>query len=352
MIQAIFLTAYLYLLLPLLIGVAVCLLFKKTLSASAVYMGGYISYLALFELIVLIETHRNVTYSEFSKDWWHITGIIAGITACVIIILLAKKKWSVASLTEVNKRENLLIICLSLLLTALAILILTPHSQDQTPELARLAISNDALLSIDPKTGTAYTDPASVPGFIFLFYTCGSTITGIDATTLIHLIMPVFLIPFFICTYVQIASILFPDTDPDIGKSCPESFSLTRFRFLYLIMLFYLLTLPFQVHIALTPYRNIWNGVTLAASCILPLLCVTLLGLLRDILERRTKDCRSSDAHIFSVLEPVSSLICLVLCAALCVPYTPALCALMILSAFLISIASLASFGRKRGDLS
>lgn len=334
MIKSIFIIVYIYGLLPLLIGTAVTLLAKRHVNLPQLYVSGYVIYLALFEVIVIWQTHNLASLTHLSRFWKVLTLILSVLALCSIaisIISIRKSHMSHARILPCFNRESWMIIGLTIVLTLLSIFFLVPHALDNTPELARMSLTNDSFFSLDPSTGAAYTDPSALPGYMHLFYAFGSTMTGIDVTTLIHLIIPIFLIPLFVCIYVSIARILFPD----------EEKKHDRFRFVCLISLFYFLMLPLEAHIALAPYRNIWNGITLATSCLLPLILVICLDLTRHFTFDNTKP-------VFLIANSVIGLICLTLAIKLCIPYGPVLCGLFVLATILIILAGI--LWRMRSD--
>ena len=224
--------AYLYGLLPFLMGIAIFLLSKRRMRLSQMYVSGYSLYFALFEIIVAWETHRHASYTRFARYWEisiYILTIIVLFYISFSIIKIKKnhgsylQEFSFSSAFHDKKhyglrRSNGIIIGSTVFLVLLSVLFLVPQAFDQTPELARLSLSNDTFFSLDPTTGLSYTDSSAFPGCLHLFYAFGSTITGINVTTLIHLIMPFFMIPLFVCTYVIIANILFPDEEKS-GKA-------------------------------------------------------------------------------------------------------------------------------------
>ena len=350
MIKAILLIVYLYGFLPLLIGAALFLLSYRTPSSSSkqgyasIYVSGYVVYLALFELLIICDTHRQESYNQLVTDWKRAILFITLISIVCLslgVYLFQKRKGNSQNMSDPfkgtvknnqslssYKHDCLIFILITMFLTILAILFLVPHALDDTPELARMTLSNDRFFSVDPLTGLEYAENAAYPGPIHLLYAFGSTITGIDVTTLIHLVMPLFMIPFFICCYVIIARLLFPDKKDSRDRTC----------FVLLVILFYLLMLPLEAHIALSPYRNIWNGTTLAGSCLFPLLCAICLVALRSLITQHT-----SNSNSIQLLKTLINIICLSLAIKLCVSYGVILCMIFVLSSIVITIGFIIS---------
>ncbi len=326
MIRAIILTAYLYALLPLMIGFAVASLARHRVNLPLMYVTGYVIYLALFELLAALEFHRNVSYTRLVRYWKLSVYVITIIAILCIVYGLFKAKSHGKSLIMRFSREAVITVIVTLILIGLGVLFLVPHALDDTPELARLSLAGDSFFSVNPATGSAYTDTSAYPGYLHLFWAFSSTITGIDVTTLIHIILPVFIIPFFVCTYVSIGQALFP-----LGEN-----AIDRYRFVWLVLLFYTLMIPLDSHIALTPYRNIWNGTTLAASCLLPLFVATCVKLLRFV-----TDNQSTPVPV--LLNTLIGLLCLSLSVKLCVSYGLVLCGLFILASAIMTVVYLLS---------
>ena len=132
------------------------------------------------------------------------------------------------------------------------------------------------------------------------------------------------MIPFFVCSYTMIANILFPEEEP----------SRDRFHFVWLILLFYTLMVPLEGHIAFAPYRNIWNGVTLAASCLLPLFVITCIKLIQ-LFTANSSFTRSA------LLNSLIGLICLALSIRLCISHGLILCGLFILATIILILVNL-----------
>ena len=149
--------------------------------------------------------------------------------------------------------------------------------------------------------------------------------TAINVTTLIHLIIPIFWIPLFVCNYFVIAGLLFTKKDHQQK----------RYHFVWLIEFFYMLLLPLETHIALTPFRNIWNGKTLAASCLFPLLVVFCLQLIRYFVVPKTS---CPDCSVITLSEIIIGLISLCFSIQLCLSFGYVLSSLFILASVLIIV--------------
>ena len=303
MIKATLLTVYLYGLLPFLIGVCICVLSNRRRRLSFAYVSGYLVYLSFFEVLVLFSIRRKDTYSKFVEKWSLLVCALSAITVlCIIlcILLVARRsdeKFIRPIIACPCSRENRITILITITLTIVAIVFFVPHAFDDTPEFARLVLATDTLWQPANESFTFAAEKPSSLGYLYLYYAYGSTLTGIDVTTLIHLIMPLFMLPFFVCVYVQISMILLPE----------NKHQKQRFCFVWLVMLFYLLMLPLDAHIALAPYRNIWNGITLASSCLIPLFITFCIALSRQLLVCKKKLCWQT---LFSFLERVSMEFC------------------------------------------
>ena len=338
MIKSVLLITYLYFLLPLLIGLAVSWLLSQQTSFPFVFTRGYVCYLALFALITFICEHQNAPYERLINYWTRTIKILSIITLVCIVVsfLFVRKKHTHNRAPSPIKskiknsicfKSNIATAMMTLGLIILAVLFLTPHASDETPELARLTLGNNAFFSLDPSTGTNYAEDTIYPACIHLFYTFGSTTTGIDVTTIIHLLIPIFMIPLFICSYIVISSILFPD----------EQLINRRYHFVWLILLFYLIMLPLEAHIALTPYRNIWNGMTLASSCLIPLFFSLCFELTRKAVFKLSG---ISVKTVLTIPEFSLGLISLALSIRLCVRFSFTICGLFVSTSIVIIIVS------------
>ena len=347
--------SYLYGLLPLLIGLAFTCITRRYSSSrlrrgGISYVLGYLIYLALFECIVLWELKKTTSYIVLVNDWKRVILSITIISViCILIRLLSLctkdltsdgEAISFLSKSEIkkspeNSRYLLASIITSLVLLLISVFLLFPHALDDTPELARLTISNDSFFSIDPLTGKTYASGTVFPGKIHLFYAFGSTLTGINVTTLIHRIIPVFMIPLFIMSYAVISELLFAEEKQDKK----------HFAFVGLVILFYVISIPFETHISVAVFRNIWNGTTLAASCFFPLLFSICLSIARYPTHKTVSGLTTV---VLSIPESVVSIICLSLAIHLCVPYGLPICGLFVLASILVLLSSVVQQRRIR----
>ena len=288
-------------------GVDATLMTKHRTSFSFLYVSGYTIYLSLFEAFMIFQGSRDSSYYQLVGAWnlWIIISSVVAICALIACIIIAKKRYCIIKTYPIS-RISIITIVFTIALLILSVIFLVPHAQDQSPELARLTIESNRLFSLDPRTGMEYTDASAYPGYLFLIYAIGSTLTGIDVTVLIHLLMPVIFIPFFVCCYFLIADILFSEMKQKNVRS----------YFVWLIMLFYLLMIPFETHIAYAPYRNIWNGITLASTCLLPLFASLCVGLIRYY-----NTIKVEKHPVFSVLKLIIMMIILFLSIMLCIRF-------------------------------
>ena len=319
MIKAFLITTYLFIILPLIIGADTTLMTKHRTSFSFLYVSGYAICLSFFETFMIFQGSKDNSYLQLVESWKLWIIVFSVVAICIMIssiIISVKKRTSIITTCPIS-RTNLITVVFTIALIILSIVFFVPHSQDQTPELARLTIKSSRLFSIDPYTGAEYTNASSYPGYLFLIYALGSTLTGIDVTIFIHLFMPVIFIPFFVCCYSLIASILFPEMKQ---KN-------TRTYFVWLILLFYLLMIPFETHISFAPYRNIWNGITLASSCLLPLFASLCIDLTRHFYSNHLESI-----SMFSVLKRIIMIIILSLSIMLCIRFGLMLAIILIVS--------------------
>ena len=333
MIKTVLIILYLYCLLPFLIGTVISLLTRHSLNMPYIYVYGYTVYLSLFSITTIWAEKRNIAYTPFMSMWKLFICIISAIVIVFIILYYLCWHKSLITISKTSNfkvkglsyryRNSIIIVLLTLFLIILAVCFLVPHSLDETPELARLTLRSNAVFSTNPSTGEIYISDSARPGCIHLFYAIGSTLTGIDVTSFIHLIIPVFLIPFFICCYIMIATFLFPD----------KTQSSERFIFIWLSVVFYLLLIPLEAHISMTPFRNIWNGITLSASCFFPLFFAVCVDLIRHCAGLTP---RKKTIPYLSVLETVIMIICIILAVRLCTHYGVILCFLIVLSVFFV----------------
>ena len=341
----------LYGLLPLLIGAAATGLVRVRGSRlAASYVAGYALLLAVFCVVALHSAQDGDPYETLYHLWPIVCIFLA--SGSVIIFVLGtllhraaayRQTASDIHLPPPTKRTRVLLI-ISICLIVFSVLLLVPGARDDTPELARLTLQTKSFFPADPTTGEAFAQSSARPGMIHLFYAVGASLSGMDPTRMLHWVMPVFMIPLYICAYCRIAWVLFPH-----GEDARR-----RFRCVILIILFFLIMTATTAHIGITPLNNSWNGVTLAASCLLPLFfaqCLRMIALLTDTGLTRIKPEVREKSAVIQLISGVAYLIVLAAAAALCVPTGWILCAIQAF-ATVLTVIGLRVYDRKRGGRS
>ena len=337
----------LYGLLPLLIGAALTGLVRVRGSRlAASYVSGYVLLLAVFYLAAVISTSDSDPYDALYHRWPIICIFLASASVIVFVLGLllnrASKARELASdmhMDPPTKRTRILLIT-TICLILFALLLLAPGAHDETPELVRLTLQTKAFFSTDPATGAAYADTAAQPGYIHLFYTVGASLTGFEPTAMLHWALPIAMIPLYICAYCRIAWVLFPREEE--GRR--------RFRFVVLIILFFLIMTTTSAHVGFAVLGNSWNGVTLAASCLLPLYFAQCLAIIRTATDTRSrkKDPRDSRDSYVSLIPRVLSLVVLAAAISLCVP-TGRILAALLAAATVLTVIGLRVYDSRKG---
>ena len=326
MIRTILTTAYLYGLLPLLLGTGAALVRRdERIMPAQLYAAGWALYLCVFSLVSALAIRGGGAYHLFKAYWFRtlIALTVAGVIFCALYVRrLSGPRAALKPLFTMTRRDAILI-CAGILLILFAILFTVPHLQDEMPEYARLTLGSDQIFSIRPESGKPYYASTKVPGALHLLYAAGADLAGTDVTAFIHLAMPVFMLAFFFCCYRSIAYILFPQRADGPQKDIPRETKL--FIFPLCAYAAYLIFTFADVNIALAVYRNIWHTATLAAACLFPLFFACCLGLIRSRSAAQAVKCAAALIIVAGALYS-------------CFTYSPLLCAIVLAAAVITRV--------------
>ena len=343
MILGIAILIAIYGLLPLLIGAAVTGLGRVRGSRfAASYVAGYALLLAVFCLAAVFSARDSEPYDTLYHLWPVICIFLAAVSVIVFVLGLllhrasdARRFASDVHVPAPTKRTRILLV-ITVCLIILSLLLLVPGAKDDTPELARLTLQTKTFFSTDPATGAAYADASAQPGYIHLFYAVGAKLTDMEPTKMIHWALPLFIIPLYICAYCRIAWVLFPREEEGIR----------RFRFVVLVILFFLVMTTTSAHVGFTVLNNSWNGVTLAASCLLPLFFSQCLGIVR--LSTGARGSREKGRPYAEIITKLLYLLVLAAATTLCVPTGRVLTAILA-AATVLTVIGLRIYDSRKG---
>ncbi|MBQ4361838.1 MAG: hypothetical protein II787_02845 [Lachnospiraceae bacterium] len=377
MVKGLIVILYLYGLLPLLLGAGACSLagmcpqggsaqgrlfsvrpFRLPGGFASCCVTGWVIELALMRLMTAAAA-PDASHAAFALRWG-IVCIGAGLAGLGITVfgLAQRRRGQSTGFAGSGSQEphSRLIPVSAVVLILFSILFTVPHLKDMIPELSRLTLASDRFFSVNPANGASYDGAAHLPAGLHLLYTTGAALSGIDVTVLIHVIMPVFLLTFFFCTYIEAGRVLLAASgSSDAGRTDsqdnPEltNTSPARVFFFMSAAVIYLIFTLTPVHIGLAVYRNIWNPATLGASCLYPLFFIWCLELASSKAGRHGKSrglntdghSRNTRLTVPGIILRILRLVLTIAALTLCFTYALVPCALVATAALLIALARL-----------
>ncbi len=299
------LVIYLFFLVPLFAGAlidAVAGVKKKNISGT--YANGFVAMLSMFWCVAVLFLYRGCTLRKLSVVW-----ILATITICLVSILVNKKAiWEyLKRRTALENKCNAIKIARIISFIAILFSVFCVKPQlDQTVQTVMTSIDTNSAYIYQPYTGEQY--PATQLEKIFspyeMLYAVTAQISGIHPALLIKVILPFFILTFFMCCYWELGTSLFKE---EKGQAV----------FLIVIESIYYVPVYTAVENPVTGiFRSCWNGSVMLECCILPYAFLQVMRVL-NLLCREEKNRRSDWAKypvmmqigLFIILYPAAQLL-------------------------------------------
>lgn len=245
-------------------------------SFSKIYLRGYISMFTLFWLVAVPMIRMGRTLTELTDVWniLSVTAILAGLIYA--FIKKGRIKRNFRDLKENRKASGselgiLLAVCV--VATLLSMVIVLPSKEDDTTEIVAIAVDTDEMYRYAPYTKIPYDtvseDKAASP--IDMLYAVSVLNTGMKETVMIHIFLPLFLLPLFYAVSWRIGCYLFGS---ELQKCS---------MFVVMLIIFSSAACYTKGFLSVGALQNIWNSTTLLASCGLPAVLLQSFELLEAI---------------------------------------------------------------------
>ena len=272
MIMSFFILLYEYGIFPALLGVLWIGIGEKA-SFTKIYLRGYVTMLTLFWLVAVPMVRMGRSLTELTKLWNLIS--VAVIPIVIVVAVIKKRKiarivkdlWANAKFSK-EKLGILMAVCV--VATLFSMVIVLPSKEDDTAEHVAIAVDTDEMYRYAVYTKTPYTvipeDKAASP--IDMLYAVSVVNTGMSTASVLHVFLPLFLLPFFYAVSWQMGRYLFGS---ELQKCS---------MFVVMIIIFSSAACYTKGFLAVGALQNIWNATTLLASCGIPAVIIQSFELL------------------------------------------------------------------------
>mgnify|MGYP000002241505 FL=1 len=255
----ILLVIYLFFLVPLLAGAFIdAAAGVKRRNISSTYANGFVAMLGIFWGVAVLFLYRGCTLEKLSMVW-----MLATITICVASIL-ANKKAIYGCFKHKRKSENghktvKIAMVVSIIAILFSVVCVKPQ-MEQTVQTVMTSIDTNSAYIYQPYTGEQY--PATQMEKIFspyeMLYAVNAWVSGLHPALLIKVILPLFILPFFMCCYWEIGKFFFKQEK-------------MQAVFLIIVEIIYYVPIYTAVETPVTGiFRSCWNGSVMLECCILP----------------------------------------------------------------------------------
>ena len=268
----ILLVIYLFFLVPWLAGALIdAAAGVKKRNISSTYANGFVIMLGIFWGVAVLFLYRGCTLEKLSMVW-----LLATITICVVSILANKKAGSGHKAVKI-----------AMVVTAIAILfsvVCVKPQMEQTVQTVMTSIDTNSAYIYQPYTGEQY--PATQMEKIFspyeMLYAVTAWVSGLHPALLIKVILPLFILPFFMCCYWEIGKFFFKQEK-------------MQAVFLIIVEIIYYVPIYTAVETPVTGiFRSCWNGSVMLECCILPYAFLQVMRMLNFMYggeKNKVSDC-------------------------------------------------------------
>lgn len=301
----ILLVIYLFFLVPWLAGAFIdAAAGVKRRNISSTYANGFVAMLGIFWGVAVLFLYRGCTLEKLSMVWMLVT-----ITICVASIL-ANKKAIYGCFKHKRKSENghktvKIAMVVSIIAILFSVVCVKPQ-MEQTVQTVMTSIDTNSAYIYQPYTGEQY--PATQMEKIFspyeMLYAVNAWVSGLHPALLIKVILPLFILPFFMCCYWEIGKFFFKQEK-------------MQAVFLIIVEIIYYVPIYTAVETPVTGiFRSCWNGSVMLECCILPYAFLQVMRMLNFMYggeKNKVSDCVKHpvmmQAVLFIILYPAAQLL-------------------------------------------
>ncbi len=235
---------------------------KHAMGFCSIYVHGYMTMFTLFFMLAvpMILLERSLT--ELAAVW---AAVSAAAPVLLLALVLAQRGSYAQELRFLTGNFKMAVgrlrgmICLVALLVAFSVVWVVPSVEDDVPEIVGISVSTDTMYVYQPYTQIPYADNSEkVFSPIEMLYAAVAKLSGMNATVMIHMFVPSFLILLYV----------------SVGWMASGYFFHSKLKERSLFAMLWMLTGTAAVcsvrALSIGILQNSWNGLTLLAECILP----------------------------------------------------------------------------------
>lgn len=259
LIFVIAIVAYLYFVVPVLVGVLEAGIFRKEKKCvSEILTNGYLITLGIFCVIAVVLIQQRQSLLVMSKVWMVVIGVLS-ILAFVLGRNVIKNILEESKLFWKSGKKFMLI--MMFISMVVSVTCTKPSVEDITVLIVDTAVETDTMYLVNPYSGygigTLDTEHAISP--IEMFYALSVMLTGADSQVVIYYLIPIMQLIVFFLVMWRMACGLFKKEEQ-------------RVWFEIVTTAIYWMTVCVKDHTLLTGiFVNSWNGLTVLSCIILPL---------------------------------------------------------------------------------
>lgn len=282
----ILLAVYLFLIVPFFAGA-----FWDTLAGVkkkrkvAAYVNGYVIMFSMFWCVAVLFLFRGCTLQRLSAVWLAATVFLCVVSAAVCRreLFLYKKKF----LKVWNETDKIVkaAVAVSAVFIVISILFVEPQP-GSTVQTAATAVDTNTTYMYQPYTGEQY--PETQTERIFspyeMLYAVAAQLSGLVPAFLIKIVLPFFLLPFFMGCYWEIGGFFF-------SESRKQAVFLMLAEAMHFVMVYTAVDTPVS-----GIFRSCWAGGVLLNCCIFPFAFLQLLRIMELFFGNKTHGTKE-DGH-------------------------------------------------------
>lgn len=257
------------------------------------YIYGYFTMFALFEVQAVFLVHRGSRLSSLGSLWG--ATLVGASIAAILYMLIRRRmfareyKVSFEDMKNVSRRLRGML-CILALLGIFSVTMVIPSPEDATPEIVGISLNTNTMYLYQPYTQLPYADKTAVElAPAEMLYAVGGYWSGMDVRVMIHLILPCFLILLYYAAGWRVGEYLFPEQLRKQGM------------FTTLWGIFATIGLASVRNLCVGIFQNSWNGITLFGCCAMPLLLAEGMDFWDEVLAKK-KLCPDQAARIICIL--------------------------------------------------
>lgn len=243
------------------------------------YMYGYFTMLALFEVEAVFMVHRGSRLSSLGLLWG--ATMVGASLAAILYILIRRRlffreyKMALADMKNVFGRLRAML-CILAFLGIFSVTMVSSSPEDATPEIVGISLNTNTMYLYQPYTQLPYADKTAVElAPTEMLYAVGAYLSGMDGRVLIHLIVPCFLILLYYAVGWRVGEYFFKEKLWEKGM------------FTTLWGVFATIGMASVRNLSVGMFQNSWNGITLFVCCAIPLIMAEAMDFWGEVFAKK-----------------------------------------------------------------